>query len=154
MPDANAVQAQTRAGVRRWEEEFNTLELEEFLRRNYHDDIVVLFSGGSVKGIDQFAKLEQAVLNGAPKRYMRVDHTHLIGDDRAVVEGVLLDGDKPGYSSPFCAILSYRGDKIFLDRTYLDGATWPSVEGAEVNPGGLGTSLDPLFPGHHDEESR
>lgn len=153
MPESNATQAQTLAAVRRWETEFNTLDFEKFLDRNYHDDVVVLFSGGSVSGFEQFKNLELAVLRAAPKRYMRIDHRHLIGDSRVVVEGVLLDGEKPDYLSPFCAILSYRGDKVFLDRTYLDGASWPSVEGAEVNPGGLGTTSDPLLPNTTDQPS-
>jgi ketosteroid isomerase-like protein len=67
------------------------------------------------------------VLRAAPKRRMRVDRTHVVGNV-VVVEAVLIDPDKgPGWQTPFCAVLTFRDGKIITDRTYLDFTKWPGL---------------------------
>jgi len=125
--------------VKRWEDTYNE-NVEAMVSECYNPTASVYFTGGEVHGKDQFLRLEKAILAAAPGRKMRVDRVILAGDDTVVVEAVVLNDEDPGYSSPFCAILTVRDGKILLDHTYLEPQRWPGIEAGapHVTPGGLG----------------
>jgi hypothetical protein len=127
------------AVVQRWHDTYNT-DPDKMILETYAKDADVMFTGASVHGHDQFLKLERGIKEKAPGRYMRVDQIYFIGDERTVVEAVILDSARPDFYSPWCAILKFKDNKIVLDRTYLDPANWPGIEAAKgvVTPGGLG----------------
>ncbi|MGH7805704.1 MAG: nuclear transport factor 2 family protein [Candidatus Binatia bacterium] len=127
--------------VRHWEETYNT-QVERMITECYAPNADVYFTGGEAHGHEQFTRLEKAIVGAAPERRMRVDRVLFAGDDTVVVEAVVLNGADPGYSSPFCAILTVQGGKIIRDHTYLEPARWPGIEAAAdiVTPGGLGKS--------------
>jgi len=139
------LRAQNLERIKSWEKDYNDGDAAFFVHQNYHPDCQVWFPGASAHGLGQFTRVEVGVTDGCAGRYMRVDQIHWINDERAVVEASVLDKDHPDFTTPFCALLSFQGGKIILDRTYLDTRTWPGIElaGAQATPGGLGTEADP-----------
>lgn len=137
---ANPAQASVIELIKLWEDTYNGPDVRHFIRSVYAADADVIFTGASAHGHEQFIKVEQGVIDNAPGRYMRIDDILFAGDDKVVIEAVVLDKARPEYSSPFCAILTVRDGKIVSDHTYLDPAQWPGIEGAipHVTPGGLG----------------
>ena len=126
--------------IHAWERTYNTGNIEIFVNESYLPDADVFFTGASAHGHAQFKRVEQAVIDGAPGRHMRVDNILWVDDEVAVVEAVVLDSARPEFFSPFCAILKFRDGKIVTDRTYLDPSNWPAIEFAapHASPGGLG----------------
>jgi limonene-1,2-epoxide hydrolase len=112
----------------RYEELYNT-DVERFVRECYTPDCeAYAMGGGTIRGHEQFVRVEKAVLRAAPTRRMRVDHTHAAGNV-VTVEAVLLNPDRgPDWQLPFCAVLTCRDGKIVTDRTYADFAQWPGLE--------------------------
>ena len=125
--------------VKRWERNYNE-EVEKMVTENYASDAHVAFTGASVKGQEQFLKLEKAISKAAPGRKMRIDRILFAGEDIAIVEAVILDSARPDFFSPWCAILTIKDGKIVEDHTYLDPSRWPGIEAAKdiPTPGGLG----------------
>ncbi len=127
------------SAIERWQATYNS-DAEQMVLECYAPDAYVQFTGGEARGHEQFTKVETAVVEGCPGRYMRVDRVLFCGDDTAVVEAVVLDRARADFFSPFCAILTIRDGRIVTDRTYLDPARWPGIERAAVHitPGGIG----------------
>ncbi len=125
--------------VRHWHDTYNG-DIEKMILDTYAVDAHVEFTGASAHGHEEFMKLEKAIKTAAPGRSMRIDQIYFIGDERAVVEAVILDSARPEFYSPWCAILHIRDGKIVSDHTYLEPARWPGIEAATglVTPGGLG----------------
>jgi ketosteroid isomerase-like protein len=138
QPQTDAQRAMLQV-VQRWHDTYNT-DVEKMILETYAKEADVFFTGASAHGHDQFMTLEKAIKAKVPGRHMRIDHLYFIGDDRAVVEAVILDSARPDFYSPWCAILEIRDGKIVTDRTYLEPTRWPGIEVAEglVTPGGLG----------------
>ncbi|MGH7960269.1 MAG: nuclear transport factor 2 family protein [Candidatus Binatia bacterium] len=113
--------------AKRYEDLYNT-DAERFVRECYTSDCKAYAVGaGVIEGHEQFVQVEKGVLRAAPKRKMRVDHTHAVGD-AVVVEAVLLNPDKgANWQLPFCAVLVCRDGKIVIDRTYADFSDWPGL---------------------------
>jgi limonene-1,2-epoxide hydrolase len=111
----------------RYEELYNT-DIERFVPECYTSDCEVHVMGRSViRGYDQFLRVERAVLRAAPRRRMRVDRAHAVGNV-VVVEVVLLNPDQgPDWQLPFCAVLTCRDGKIVTDRSYADWTQWPGL---------------------------
>jgi len=111
----------------RYIELYNT-DIERFIPECYTPDCEVHVMGRSViRGYDQFLQVERTVLRAAPKRRMRLEHAHAVGDT-VVLEVVLLNPDKgPDWQLPFCAALVCRNGKIAVDRSYADWTQWPGL---------------------------
>ena len=74
----------------RYELLYNT-DIDRFVREVYAADCVVNCMGGpTIRGTDDFLKVEQTVFKAAPQRRMRVVHRHASGD-AVVVEAVVTD---------------------------------------------------------------
>lgn len=129
--------------VQRWHDTYNT-DVEKMILETYAEDADVMFTGASAHGHEQFLKLEKGIKAAAPGRRMRIDHVQFIGDQKTVVEAVILDEARPDFFSPWCAILTIKGGKIVKDRTYLEPTRWPGIEAATgiVTLGGLGSASD------------
>jgi ketosteroid isomerase-like protein len=109
--------------VDRWAELFNT-DVERLIGELYAPDCT--FTGVPL-GPDRLLRLEQRVLAAAPRRTLRVEDTHAVGDVVAV-EGVLLDPDRgDDWKLPFCAVLTWRDGKVVRDNTYADMSRWPGM---------------------------
>ena len=130
--------------VQRWHDLYNGDDVDQFVLETYAKDANVWFTGASAHGHEQFLKVERGVKKGAPGRYMRIDHIHFLGDDRTIVEAVVLDRARPDYYSPWIAILTIKDGRIVNDRTYLDPTRWPGIDQVKdvVTPGGLGSPQD------------
>ncbi len=111
----------------RYEELYNT-DIERFVPECYAPDCEAHVMGQSViRGYEQFLHVERTVLRAAPKRQMRVDRVHAVGNV-VVVEVVLLNPDQgPDWQLPFCAVLTCRDGKIVTDRSYADWTKWPGL---------------------------
>lgn len=114
--------------AKQYEELYNS-NAERFVRECYTPDCMVYaMGGGTIHGHDQFVHIEKTVLRAAPKRRMRVDQVHAVGDV-VTVEAVLLNPDKGvDWQLPFCAVLVCRDGKIAIDRTYADYTEWPGLD--------------------------
>jgi hypothetical protein len=109
--------------VERWAETFNT-DVDQLITELYAPDCRFL---GVELGHDRLRRFEQRVLAAAPRRTMRVEATHAVGDVTAV-EGVLLDPDRGAdWALPFCAVLTWRDSKVVNDNTYTDMSRWPGA---------------------------
>lgn len=130
--------------VQRWHDTYNT-DAEKMVRETYAEKANVYFTGASAHGHEQFLKLEKAIQAAAPGRKMRVDQIYFIGDERTVVEAVILDSARPDFFSPWCAILEIRDGRIVNDHTYLEPTRWPGIEAVAgiPTPGGLGAPKKP-----------
>ena len=119
---------QTLKAAAQYVELYNT-DVERFVHECYTPDCeAYAMGGGIIRGHEQFLRVEQAVLRAAPRRRMRVERTHVVGNV-ATVEVVLLDPDKgPDWQIPFCAVLTCRDGKIVTDRTYADFTNWPGID--------------------------
>ncbi|MFN0091162.1 MAG: nuclear transport factor 2 family protein [Acidimicrobiales bacterium] len=110
--------------VERWADTFNN-DVEQMVRGLYAPDARL---GGAVLGHDKLLKFEQRVLAAAPKRTMRIERTHVSGDDVVVVEATLFDPDQgEEWKLPFCVVLTFAGGKIVRDDTYTDFSRWPGM---------------------------
>ena len=112
--------------VKRWAETYNN-DVERMVSECYAENCRVssIFGGATIEGRSRFQKLEQRVLKAAPRRKIRLKHTHATGDV-VVVEATLFDPDQGDeWQSPFCAVLTFKDGKIVEDRTYLDETRWP-----------------------------
>jgi SnoaL-like domain len=109
--------------VEQWVETFNS-DVERMITELYAPDC--LFSGVEF-GPDRLRRFENRVLAAAPHRSIRVEQTHAVGDV-VTVEGVLLDPDRGAdWALPFCAVLTWRDDKVVRDNTYTDMSRWPGM---------------------------
>jgi ketosteroid isomerase-like protein len=109
--------------VERWADLFNT-DVEAMVHDLYAPDALL---GGTVLGPEKLLKFERRVLAAAPRRRIRVDRTHAVGDVVAV-EGVLLDADKGAdWTLPLCAVLTFSDGRIIRDDTYTDYSRWPGM---------------------------
>jgi ketosteroid isomerase-like protein len=112
--------------VKHWAEMYNH-DVERFVQECYSEDCSAasMLGGSKIEGQSPFLKLERRVLKAAPRRQIRLGHTHAAGDV-VVVEATLLDPDQgDAWQSPFCAVLTFKDGKIVEDRTYLDETHWP-----------------------------
>ncbi len=110
--------------AKRWEETYNT-DTRRLVSDCYAADCEV--NDGFVRGHAQLLKIEQDVLEAAPKRRMRVDRRHATGNV-VIVEAVLLDPDQgEDWQLPFCAVLTCRDGTIVTDRTYAEFSKWPGL---------------------------
>lgn len=125
--------------VRHWEDTYND-QVERMVDECYTPTADVYFTGGEAHGREQFMRLEKAIVAAAPGRKMRIDRILFSGDDKVIVEAVILNSTDPSYFSPWCAILTVKDGKIVDDHTYLDPSRWPGIDKAKehVTPGGLG----------------
>jgi ketosteroid isomerase-like protein len=112
--------------VKRWAETYNN-DVDLMVSECYAENCSAasMLGGSKIEGHSPFRKLERRVLKAAPKRKIRLEHTHAAGDV-VVVEATLLDPDQgDAWQSPFCAVLTFKDGKIVEDRTYLDETRWP-----------------------------
>lgn len=74
------------------------------------------------------------------QRKLRLDRVRFSDEDTAIVEGVLLDGARPDFYSPFCCILTAKDGRFVKEHAYINPDQWPGLEAAAayVTPGGLG----------------
>lgn len=130
--------------VQRWHDTYNG-EVEKMILETYAENADVYFTGASAHGREQFMKLEKTIKAAAPGRSMRIDQIYFIGDERTVVEAVILDSARPDFFSPWCAILEIRDGRIVRDHTYLEPNRWPGIEAVAgiPTPGGLGAPKKP-----------
>lgn len=120
MADATATNL---AQVKRWEELFNG-DLESLVHDLYAPDAML---NGMVMGPEKLLRFERRVLQAAPRRTMRTERTHAVGDV-VVVEGTLLDPDQgDDWTLPFCAVLTFAEGKVVRDDTYTDFSRWPGM---------------------------
>jgi predicted SnoaL-like aldol condensation-catalyzing enzyme len=106
-----------------WAQTFNS-DVETLISDLYSPEC--LFTGVKL-GHDKLLRFERRVLAAAPRREIRIDKTHAIGDV-VTVEGVLLDPDQGAdWKLPFCAVLTWRDGKVVSDNTYADMSRWPGV---------------------------
>jgi hypothetical protein len=106
-----------------WAEAFNN-DVEKLITELYAPDC--LFSGVEF-GHDRMLRFERRVLAAAPKRSMRIENTHAVGDV-VTVEAVLLDPDRGAdWKLPFCAVLTWRDGKVVSDNTYAELSRWPGM---------------------------
>jgi len=113
--------------AKRYIELYNN-DIERFVPECYTPDCTIYAMGaGVVEGPEQFLLVERAVLDAAPKRYMRLEHMHASGDV-VTNEVTLLDPDAgDDWAIPFVAVLTMRDGKIAIDRTYADYTNWPGL---------------------------
>lgn len=115
--------------VKHWAETYNH-DVERFVPDCYAENCIAasMLSGAKIEGRSRFLKLEHRVLKVAPRRNIRIDHTHAAGDV-VVVEATLFDPDQGvEWQSPFCAVLTFKDGQIVEDRTYLDDRRWPGMQ--------------------------
>ncbi len=107
-----------------YEHLYNT-DIERFVHECYAPDCEV--NGGMIRGHEQFVRVEQNVLDAAPKRKMHVHHRHVSGNV-VVVEANLVNPDEgEDWRLPFCAVLTCRDGKIVTDWTYAEFSKWPGI---------------------------
>jgi ketosteroid isomerase-like protein len=115
--------------VKHWAETYNH-DVERFVPECYAENCSAasMLGGAKIEGRSRFLKLERRVLKVAPRRRIRLDHTHAVGDV-VVVEATLFDPDQGDeWQSPFCAVLTFKDGLIVEDRTYLDDIRWPGMQ--------------------------
>jgi ketosteroid isomerase-like protein len=115
--------------VKHWAETYNH-DVERFVPECYAENCSAasMLGGAKIEGRSRFLKLERRVLKVAPRRRIRLDHTHAVGDV-VVVEATLFDPDQGDeWQSPFCAVLTFKDGLIVEDRTYLDDTRWPGMQ--------------------------
>jgi len=115
--------------VKHWAETYND-DVKRMVSNCYAENCSAasMLGGSKIEGHPRFLKLEQRVLRVAPRRKIRLEHTHAAGDV-VVVEATLFDPDKGDeWQSPFCAVLTFKDGKIVEDRTYLDETRWPGMQ--------------------------
>lgn len=109
--------------VKQWEQTFNH-DVERMVRELYAPDALL---GGVVLGHEKLLRFERRVLDAAPKRAIRTERTHTVGDV-VVVEGTLVDPDQGAdWKLPFCVVLTITDGKIVRDDTYTDFSRWPGI---------------------------
>lgn len=109
--------------VQRWAALFND-DVEQLVTELYAPDCVV---NGAPLGHEKMLRFERRVQAAAPRRTIRLDRTHAVGDVVAV-EGALLDPDQGAdWTLPFCAVLTWRDGRIASDNTYADYSRWPGM---------------------------
>ena len=115
--------------VKLWAETYNN-DVDRMVNECYAENCEVssMFGGAIIEGRPRFLKLEQRVVKVAPRRNIRLDRTHAVGNV-VVVEATLFDPDQGDeWLSPFCAILTFKDGRIVEDRTYLDDTRWPGFQ--------------------------
>ena len=115
--------------VKLWAETYNN-DVDRMVNECYAENCKVssMFGGAIIEGRPRFLKLEQRVVKVAPRRNIRLERTHAVGNV-VVVEAVLFDPDQGDeWQSPFCAILTFKDGRIVEDRTYLDDTRWPGFQ--------------------------
>ena len=115
--------------VKLWAETYNN-DVDRMVNECYAENCKVssMFGGAIIEGRPRFLKLEQRVVKVAPRRNIRLERTHAVGDV-VVVEATLFDPDQGDqWQSPFCAILTFKDGRIVEDRTYLDDTRWPGFQ--------------------------
>ena len=127
--------------VRRYLDAYNH-DIERLVFEVYAHDVDLYMTGGEIHGAEQFLAVEKAILAAAPQRHMRIDRALACGEDTVVIEAVILDGARPDFFSPLCAIFTIRDGRIVRDHSYLDPSQWPGIAAAApiATPGGLGTA--------------
>ena len=109
--------------VQRWEDTFNN-DLEAMVHEVYAPDAVL---GGIVMGPEKLLRFEKRVMAAAPRRFMRVERSHVAGDV-VTVEGALFDPDQgDDWKLPFCVVLTIAGGKVVRDDTYTEFSRWPGM---------------------------
>jgi len=115
--------------VKLWAETYNN-DVDRMVNECYAENCRVssIFGGAIIEGRLRFLKLERRVVKVAPRRNIRIERTHAVGDV-VVVEATLFDPDQGDeWRSPFCAILTFKDGRIVEDRTYLDDTRWPGFQ--------------------------
>lgn len=119
MSDSTAANT---SAVQQWASTFNTDV--EALAALYAPEFV---ANGAPMTRDKLVRFERRVLAAAPKRSIRVERTHAVGEVTAV-EGVLLDPDQGAeWKLPFCAVLTWQDGSVINDFTYTDFSRWPGM---------------------------
>jgi limonene-1,2-epoxide hydrolase len=120
------------AKVHAWIAAYNS-DVAQMVREFYAPDLEVTTMGaGTYTGHAHFTRVELDVLKAAPRRRVRIDHTHAVGNV-VVAELVLLNPDAgDDWALPLAAVLEFAPDgKIVRDRSYHNlgsqFATWPGL---------------------------
>ena len=114
--------------TRQWEKLYNE-DADRMVLDCYAPDCTVtaMGSGEPLHGHAILRKVEEVVLEAAPRRRLRVDQRHAAGGV-VVVEAVLLDPDQgEDWQLPMVAVLTCKDGKIINDRSYADWSRWPGI---------------------------
>ncbi|MGY4102972.1 nuclear transport factor 2 family protein [Nocardia sp. R16R-3T] len=80
----------------------------------------------------QLRVVETIFVEAAPHKEMIIERT-TADDEVVVVEATIVDGDRPGWSVPLCALLTLdEHGQVINDTSYSDFAAWPSAPGGDV----------------------
>lgn len=103
-------------------------DIERFVREVYTPGCVVYCMGGpTIRGTEDFLKVEKTILQAAPGRRMRMTHSHAAGDT-VVVEAIVTDpAQGADWELPFVAVLTCRDGRIHTDRSYAEWPRWPGL---------------------------
>ncbi|NNL85283.1 MAG: nuclear transport factor 2 family protein [Myxococcales bacterium] len=111
----------------KWEDLYNSDAVKMALECYAENCVVRPMGGGTLRGNEKLAALERAIIEAAPRRYMRVAERHVAGDT-VIVEAVLRDHDKGDkWQIPFIAVMTCKDGRVVEDRTYADWREWPGL---------------------------
>lgn len=112
--------------ILRWGELYN-IDPAQMVTECYAPDCTVEIKGTfTYHGHDTFVALEKGVHQVAPNRHGAAEKLIAVGNT-VVCQGVITDPARgTGWSTPFCAVLTFNDGKIVRDETYMDLSQWPA----------------------------
>lgn len=127
MGYAGARREEIRRLVERWAELYDD-HVDQLVEEIYRPDCRVDVKNGiSFRGAESFTEIELGVAAESPGRRLSVERVHIVGDTAIVLVSVhfphLGENVPP---SQMCALLTFEGDRIAIDESYMDLRNWPT----------------------------